>query len=102
VLSGAAPAATRVTNALIHSFHPLTAWCDNTDVSLAVMLRPGSAGGNTAADHIAIVDAAIAQIPAKYRRKMLFACDGRWGGEGTRCRAPGFRRPHTLTLSIIF
>jgi Transposase DDE domain group 1 len=56
--------------------HPLTAWCDNTAESLAVMLRPGSAGSNTAADHIAIADAAIAQIPAKYRRRMLFTCDG--------------------------
>jgi hypothetical protein len=56
--------------------HPLTAWCDNTDESLAVMLRPGNAGSNTAADHVAIVDAAIAQIPAKHRRKMLFTCDG--------------------------
>jgi hypothetical protein len=57
-------------------FHPLTAWCDNTDESLAVELRPGNAGSNTAADHIAMVDAAVAQIPGKYRRKMLFTCDG--------------------------
>ena len=56
--------------------HPLTAWCDNTDESLAVLLRPGNAGSNTAADHLAIVDAAVAQIPAKHRRKMLFTCDG--------------------------
>ena len=32
--------------------HPLTAWCDNTGESLAVMLRPGNAGSNTAVDHI--------------------------------------------------
>ena len=56
--------------------HPLTAWCDNTGESLAVMLRPGNAGSNTAADHVAIVDAAVAQIPAKHRRRMLFTCDG--------------------------
>jgi Transposase DDE domain group 1 len=59
-----------------YGHHPLTAWCDNTGESLAVMLRPGNAGSNTAADHIAIVDAAIAQIPARHRRKMLFTCDG--------------------------
>ena len=59
-----------------YGHHPLTAWCDNTDESLAVTLRPGNAGSNTAADHIGIVDAAIAQIPAKHRRKMLFTCDG--------------------------
>ena len=59
-----------------YGLHPLTAWCDNTGESLAVMLRPGNAGSNTAADHIALVDAAIAQIPARYRRKMLITCDG--------------------------
>jgi hypothetical protein len=56
--------------------HPLTAWCDNTGESLAVRLRPGNAGSNTAADHIDAVDASIAKIPARYRRKMLFTCDG--------------------------
>jgi hypothetical protein len=59
-----------------YGHHPLTAWCDNTSESLAVILRPGNAGSNTAADHIAAADAAIAQIPPQYRRKMLFTCDG--------------------------
>src|ERR1035438_4454880 len=59
-----------------YGFHPLTAWCDNTSESLAVELRPGNAGSNTAADHIALTAAAIAQIPARYRRRMLFTCDG--------------------------
>jgi hypothetical protein len=59
-----------------YGHHPLTAWCDNTAESLAVMLRPGNAGSNTAADHISAMDTAIAQVPAKYRRKMLFTCDG--------------------------
>ena len=39
-------------------------------------LRPGNAGSNTAADHIALAGAAIAQVPGRYRRKMLFTCDG--------------------------
>jgi hypothetical protein len=56
--------------------HPLTAWCDSTGESLAVMLRPGNAGSNTAADHIAMIGAAIAQVPARYRRAMLFTCAG--------------------------
>ena len=59
-----------------YGHHPLTAWCDNTGESLAVMLRPGNAGSNTAADHIAVIGAAIAQIPARHRRKMLVTCDG--------------------------
>ena len=44
--------------------HPLLAVCDNTGGEpLAWMLRRGSAGSNTAADHIALTDAAIAALP---------------------------------------
>ncbi|MGH3922038.1 MAG: transposase, partial [Pseudonocardiaceae bacterium] len=57
-------------------FHPLTAWCDNTGESLVIRLRPGRAGSNTAADHIEVLDQAIAQIPAPHRRRMLITCDG--------------------------
>jgi hypothetical protein len=56
--------------------HPLTAWCDNTGELLAIKLRPGNAGANTAADNIEVLDAAIAQIPAPYRRKLLVTVDG--------------------------
>lgn len=59
-----------------YGFHPLTAWCDNTGELLAIIPRTGSAGSNTAADHIAIIDAAIAAIPAKYRRRLLITIDG--------------------------
>jgi hypothetical protein len=45
--------------------HPLTAWCDNTGESLAFRLRPENAGSNTAADHIAVLGEALAQIPAR-------------------------------------
>jgi hypothetical protein len=44
-------------------FHPLTAWCTNVGDCLAALLRPGSAGSCTAADHIAVLDAAVAQLP---------------------------------------
>jgi hypothetical protein len=56
--------------------HPLTAWCDNTGESLAVLLRAGNAGSNTVLDHIAVLTAAIAQVPARYRRDLLITCDG--------------------------
>jgi len=59
-----------------YGYHPLTAWCDNTCESLAFLLRPGSAGSNTACDHIAVLDAAIAQIPDPYRRDLLVTVDG--------------------------
>ena len=56
--------------------HSLTAWCDNTSESLALRLRPGNAGSNTAVDHIEVLDEAIVQIPARYRRNLLITCDG--------------------------
>lgn len=48
-------------------FHPLGVWCDETNEALAAMLRPGNAGANTAADHIAMLDAALAQLPAQWQ-----------------------------------
>jgi Transposase DDE domain group 1 len=59
-----------------YGHHPLTGWCDNTQESLVVKLRPGNAGSNTAADHIEVLDAASAQIPPKHRRNLLITCDG--------------------------
>ena len=56
--------------------HPLTAWCDNTGESLAFLLRTGSAGSNTSADHLEVLDEAITQIPARYRRNILVTVDG--------------------------
>lgn len=56
--------------------HPLTAWCDNTGESLALRLRPGNAGSNTASDHIEVLGEAIVQIPARYRRDLLVTVDG--------------------------
>ncbi|WP_055482905.1 transposase [Sphaerimonospora mesophila] len=41
---------------------PLGAWCANTEESLAMLLRTGSAGSNTAADHLEVLAAAIEQI----------------------------------------
>ena len=57
-------------------YHPLGVWCENTQESLALMLRPGNAGSNTAADHIEVLTAAIAQVPPPHRRKLLIRADG--------------------------
>ena len=40
------------------------------------MLRPGSAGSNTAADHLQVADAAITAVSAKHRRRLMVICDG--------------------------
>ncbi len=47
-------------------FHPLLAYLDRGDGTgegLAGLLRAGNAGANTAADHIEVVDTALAQLP---------------------------------------
>ena len=46
-----------------YGFHPLGAYTDETREALAIMLRPGNAGSNTAADHVTVIDRALAQIP---------------------------------------
>jgi hypothetical protein len=48
-------------------YHPVLAFCDNTGEFLAATLRPGNAGSNTAADHIAVLDQALAQNPDAHR-----------------------------------
>ncbi|MFD6327908.1 IS1380 family transposase [Streptomyces sp. NPDC058442] len=48
-------------------YHPLLCFLDNTGEALAGVLRPGNAGANTAADHITVLDAALAQIPDAHR-----------------------------------
>jgi hypothetical protein len=47
-----------------YGFHPLGAYGDETREALAMLLRPGNAGANTAADHITVIDRSLAQIPA--------------------------------------
>jgi hypothetical protein len=56
--------------------HPLLAYCDNTGEPLAGLLRPGSAGSNTAADHLTVLDAAITALPPAFRRRLMVTCDG--------------------------
>jgi hypothetical protein len=46
-----------------YGFHPLGAYTDETREALAIMLRPGNAGSNTAADHVTVIDRSLEQIP---------------------------------------
>jgi Transposase DDE domain group 1 len=56
--------------------HPLGCWCDNTGEPLAAKLRPGSAGSNTVADHLEVLQAAITALPPGHRRRLMVTCDG--------------------------
>ena len=68
-----------------YGFHPLTAFVDHgadgTGEPLAIQLRPGNAGSNTAADHIEVTRQALRQLPGhrtgtRPGRKVLIRTDG--------------------------
>jgi len=66
-------------------FHPLTVFADHgaggSGEPLAIMLRPGNAGSNTAGDHVDATRLALAQLPEQARRRVLIRADS---GGGTR------------------
>ena len=69
-------------------FHPLLAFADHTTDGtggggepLAALLRTGSANANNAADHITVLDLALAQLPAQVRGRVLVRADA---GGGTK------------------
>src|SRR4051795_11900909 len=66
-------------------FHPLWAFVDHgpdgTGEPLAFLLRAGNAGSNTVVDHIAVLRAALAQLPGGRRpgKNVLVRIDGAGG-----------------------
>jgi len=75
-------------------FHPLGCWLAQTGEPLAAVLRPGNAGSNTATDHFAVLQLALAQIPERdLDREMLVRTD--LGGAShaftADCREAGIR-----------
>jgi Transposase DDE domain group 1 len=87
-------------------FHPLTAFADHgpegSGEPLAIMLRPGNAGSNTAADHIETTRLALAQLPGHLRRQVLIRADS---GGGTHeflawLAKPGRRLAYSAGFTI--
>jgi len=87
-------------------FHPLAAFADHGagggGEPLAIMLRPGNAGSNTAADHIETAKLALAQLPRHLRRRVLIRADS---GGGTHdflnwLTAPGRRLAYSVGMTI--
>jgi len=80
-------------------FHPTTAWADHgpdgSGEPLAIMLRPGNAGPDTASDHIEATRLALTQLPRHLRRRVLVRADSaggtheflKWPGHGG-CTTP--------------
>ena len=89
-----------------YGFHPLQVYLDETSEALGGVLRPGNAGSNTADDHVAVIDRALAQIPAEYveRLKILVRadCAGATHGLLDYCREGNMRFSvgHELTEPV--
>ena len=95
-------------------FHPLFSFVDHgsagTGEPLSVLLRPGNAGSNTATDHIAVIKAALAQLPSarpgkRAGRKVLIRTDSAgcthkaltWMAGQRLSYSVGFPLPHNTT-----
>lgn len=84
-------------------FHPLLAYLDATGEALAGMLRPGNAGSGTAADHVAVLDDALAQLPIDDSDVIVRADSAGWSHgfvEHCRARHVSFVIGHQLTVDI--
>jgi hypothetical protein len=86
-------------------FHPLLAFLDATGEALAAILRPGNAGSNTAADHVELLGAALAQLPVDPKVVEVVArADSAALTHGfvDACRAAGVRYSvgHDLTAPV--
>jgi hypothetical protein len=85
-------------------FHPLAVFADHgsegSGEPLAILLRPGNAGSNTAADHIEAARLAFAQLPEERRRRALIRADS---GGGTHEFLAWLTRPgRRLAYSVGF
>jgi hypothetical protein len=87
-------------------FHPMTAWADHGEGGngepLAIVLRPGNAGSNTAADHIETTRLAVAQLPRRQRRRVLLRTDSGGGTHEflTWLTAPSRRLHYSVGMTV--
>jgi Transposase DDE domain group 1 len=89
-----------------YGFHPLAAFADHGagggGEALAIALRPGNAGSNTASEHIEVTRLALAQLPRHQRRRVLIRTDS---GGGTHdflkwLTSPGRRLHYSVGMTI--
>ncbi|WP_285475054.1 IS1380 family transposase [Actinoplanes sp. NBRC 101535] len=77
-------------------YHPLLCFLDNTGEALAGLLREGRAGSNTTADHITVLDQALAQIPDAHRHgtPILLRSDSAGSSHGFLAHIRSWRERH--------
>ena len=85
-------------------FHPLLCFLDRSDIAcgeaLVGLLRPGNAGSNTAADHITVLDLAIAALP-DHARPVFDADTGRWTGPRLLARSDSAGATHPFAAACV-
>jgi hypothetical protein len=83
-----------------YGYHPLLAFLDATGEALAGLLRPGNAGSNTAADHVTVLDLALAQIPDAQRHgeDILIRCDSAGASHAFLDHIRGLRKDGVRTF----
>jgi hypothetical protein len=89
-----------------YGFHPLAAFADHGAGAggepLAILLRAGNAGSNTAAEHIEVTRLALAQLPRKLRRRVLIRTDSGGGTHDflTWLASPSRRLHYSVGMTI--
>ena len=85
-------------------FYPLLCFLDRPDISggeaLAGLLRPGNAGSNTAADHITVLDLALAALPA-HARPTPGPETGTWAGPRVVARSDSAGATHAFAQACV-
>ena len=85
-------------------FHPLLCFLDRPDIAggeaLAGLLRPGNAGSNTAADHITVLDLALAALPEQ-ARPVLDPATGTWTGPRLVARSDSAGATHAFAQACV-
>ncbi len=85
-------------------FHPLLCFLDRPDIAggeaLAGLLRKGNAGSNTAADHIEVLDMALAALPA-HARPIPGEEPGTWTGTRVLARSDSAGATHAFAAACV-
>ena len=89
-----------------YGFHPLAAFADHGagagGEALAILLRAGNAGSNTATEHIEVTRLALAQLPRELRRRVLIRTDSGGGTHDfvTWLASPSRRLHYSVGMTI--